>query len=51
MLCAWRTPVKIDGSIRVRTVAPTLGQHNAEIFGRMGLSEQDLETLPAQHLV
>jgi len=34
-----RTPVKIDGSIRVRTVAPELGQH-AEIFGRMGLSEE-----------
>ena len=40
-----RTPVKIDGSIRVPTVAPKLGQHNAEIFGRMGLGEQDIEAL------
>jgi hypothetical protein len=31
-----RTLVKIDGSIRVRTVAPQLGQHNAEIFGQKG---------------
>jgi crotonobetainyl-CoA:carnitine CoA-transferase CaiB-like acyl-CoA transferase len=46
-----RTLVKIDGSIRVRTVAPKLGQHNAEIFGRKGLSEQDIETLQAQCVV
>jgi hypothetical protein len=32
----------------VRTVAPELGQHNAEIFGRKGLSERDIETLQAQ---
>jgi hypothetical protein len=35
----------------VRTVAPTLGQRNAEIFGRMRLSEQDIETLQAQRVV
>jgi crotonobetainyl-CoA:carnitine CoA-transferase CaiB-like acyl-CoA transferase len=46
-----RSPVKIDGRIRVHTVAPWLGQHNAEIFGRMGLSEQDIETLQAQRVV
>jgi len=46
-----RTPVKIDGSIRVRAVAPKLGQHNAEIFDRMRLSEQDIETLQAQRVV
>jgi len=46
-----RTLVKIDGSIRVRTVAPKLGQHNAEIFGRKGLSEQDIETQQAQRVV
>ena len=45
-----RTPVKIDGSIRVRAVAPKLGQHNAEIFDRMRLSEQDIETLQAQRV-
>ena len=42
---------KIDGSIRVRAVAPKLGQHNAEIFDRMRLSEQDIETLQAQRVV
>jgi crotonobetainyl-CoA:carnitine CoA-transferase CaiB-like acyl-CoA transferase len=31
--------------------APKLGQHNAEIFGRKGLSEQDIETLQAQRVV
>jgi crotonobetainyl-CoA:carnitine CoA-transferase CaiB-like acyl-CoA transferase len=46
-----RTPVKIDGSIRVRTVALKVGQHNAEIFGRMGLSEQDIEMLQAYCVV
>ena len=46
-----RSPVKIDGSIRVRTVAPKLGQHNAEIFGRMGLSEQGIESLQDQRVV
>ena len=29
-----RTPIKLGDGIRVRTVAPKLGQHNAEIFGR-----------------
>jgi crotonobetainyl-CoA:carnitine CoA-transferase CaiB-like acyl-CoA transferase len=38
-------------AIRVRAVAPKLGQHNAEIFGRKGLSEQDIETLQAQRVV
>ena len=43
-----RTPVKIDGSIRVRTLAPKLGQHNAEIFGRLGVSEGEMEKLRAR---
>src|SRR6266478_6539820 len=34
-----RTPIKIGEDVRVRTVAPKLGQHNAEIFGRLGVSE------------
>ena len=40
-----RTPVRIGESIRVRTVAPKLGEHNAEIFGRLGVSEAELQKL------
>ena len=40
-----RTPIKIGDSVRVRTVAPKLGQHNAEIFGRLGLSEAKMQRL------
>jgi len=36
-----RTPVKIGEGVRVRNVAPKLGQHNAEIFGRLGVSEAE----------
>src|SRR5271166_3427568 len=43
-----RTPVKIGESVRVRTVAPKLGQHNAEIFGRLGLGEAEMEDLRAR---
>ena len=40
-----RTPVKIGEGVRVRTVAPKLGQHNAEIFGRLGLREAEMQRL------
>jgi hypothetical protein len=43
-----RTPVKIGEGARVRTVAPKLGQHNAEIFGRLGMSEAEMRTLRAR---
>jgi crotonobetainyl-CoA:carnitine CoA-transferase CaiB-like acyl-CoA transferase len=40
-----RTPIKIGESVRVRTVAPKLGQHNAEIFGRLEVSEEQITEL------
>jgi crotonobetainyl-CoA:carnitine CoA-transferase CaiB-like acyl-CoA transferase len=43
-----RTPVKIGEGVRVRTVAPKLGQHNAEIFGQLGLSEKEIKELCAK---
>ena len=44
----FRTPIKIGEGVRVRTVAPKLGQHNAEIFGRLGLTEAKMADLRAQ---
>ncbi len=46
-----RTPIRIGDSIAVRTVAPRLGQHNAEILGRLGASAQDLERLRARGVI
>jgi crotonobetainyl-CoA:carnitine CoA-transferase CaiB-like acyl-CoA transferase len=43
-----RTPVKIGDGVRVGTVAPKLGQHNAEIFRRLGVSKAGVERLRAQ---
>jgi crotonobetainyl-CoA:carnitine CoA-transferase CaiB-like acyl-CoA transferase len=43
-----RIPVRIGEGVRVRTVAPKLGQHNAEIFGRLGVSEIELRKLRAR---
>jgi crotonobetainyl-CoA:carnitine CoA-transferase CaiB-like acyl-CoA transferase len=40
-----RTPIKIADGVRVRTVAPKLGQHNAEIFGRLGVGEAEVNRL------
>jgi crotonobetainyl-CoA:carnitine CoA-transferase CaiB-like acyl-CoA transferase len=40
-----RTPVRIGEGVRVRAVSPKLGQHNAEIFGRLGITEEELKKL------
>ena len=36
-----RTPIRIGEGVQVRNVAPKLGQHNAEIFGWLGVSGGD----------
>jgi crotonobetainyl-CoA:carnitine CoA-transferase CaiB-like acyl-CoA transferase len=33
--------------VQVRSVAPKLGEHNAEIFGRLGVSATELHELHA----
>jgi formyl-CoA transferase len=43
-----RTPVKIGDGVRVRNVAPKLGQHNAEIFRRLGVAEAEMRELRAK---
>lgn len=40
-----RTPIKMGESIAVRNVAPRLGEHNAEVFGSVGASAEDLAKL------
>jgi crotonobetainyl-CoA:carnitine CoA-transferase CaiB-like acyl-CoA transferase len=40
-----RTPIRIGAGQRVHYVVPKLGQHNAEIFGRLGVSEADIGRL------
>jgi crotonobetainyl-CoA:carnitine CoA-transferase CaiB-like acyl-CoA transferase len=37
-----RTPIRMNDDIRVRSVAPRLGEHNAEIFAGLGLSGADI---------
>jgi hypothetical protein len=34
--------------VRVRTVAPKLAQHNAEIFGRLGVTKEQIRELNAR---
>jgi crotonobetainyl-CoA:carnitine CoA-transferase CaiB-like acyl-CoA transferase len=46
-----RTPIKMGESVRVRAVAPKLGQHNAEIFGRLGVTAADLKALRERGVV
>ena len=43
-----RTPIKIGEDVRVRAAAPKLGQHNPEIFARLGVSEAEINQLCAK---
>ena len=46
-----RTPIKIGDSVCVRTAAPKLGEHNAEILRRLGVTEAELKKLRASGVV
>jgi crotonobetainyl-CoA:carnitine CoA-transferase CaiB-like acyl-CoA transferase len=46
-----RTPVKIGEGVCVRSVAPKLGEHNAEIFGWLGVSEAEMKELRARWIL
>ena len=46
-----RTPIRIGDGVRVRTVAPRLGQHNGEIFARLGLREEEIAKLREKGVV
>ena len=46
-----RTPIKIGDSVRVRSVAPKLGEHNAEVFGPLGVNEAEMKTLRTKQVV
>jgi crotonobetainyl-CoA:carnitine CoA-transferase CaiB-like acyl-CoA transferase len=46
-----RTPIKIGNGVRVRAIAPKLGQHNAEVFGALGVAEAALDKLRAKRIL
>lgn len=46
-----RTPIRIGDGVKVRAVAPKLGQHNAEIFGALGVGADELRALAADGVI
>jgi crotonobetainyl-CoA:carnitine CoA-transferase CaiB-like acyl-CoA transferase len=46
-----RTPIRIGVGVRVRTVAPKLGQHNADVFGDLGVSDAQMKELRARGIL
>ena len=46
--CRTSAPLRIGEGMRVRAVAPKLGQDNAEIFGRLGVMEAEIKELRAK---
>jgi len=49
--CRTFAPRQIGQGVRSRAVAHRLGQHNAEISGRLGVSEAEIKRLRAQGVV
>ncbi len=46
-----RTPIRMGDKISVRTVAPRLGEHNAEIFGSLGRDGEKLAELQTKKVI
>ena len=46
-----RTPIKMGTSVWVRRVAPKLGQHNAEVYGVLGVTGEGLAVLKEKGVV
>lgn len=40
-----RTPIRMRSAVAVRRVAPRLGEHNAQVFGALGVDAAELERL------
>jgi crotonobetainyl-CoA:carnitine CoA-transferase CaiB-like acyl-CoA transferase len=40
-----RTPIRMESPLAVRQVAPRLGQHNAQVFGDLGVDDGELQAL------
>jgi crotonobetainyl-CoA:carnitine CoA-transferase CaiB-like acyl-CoA transferase len=46
-----RAPIRVGNGIGVRTVAPKLGEHNAEILARVGVDKVRLADLEAKKII
>ena len=47
-----RTGIKLDGQApSVATPPPTLGQHNREIYGELGIAEPEFQSLQQQGVI
>ena len=46
-----RSPIKIGEDVRVRSVAPKLGQHNDEILGQLGVTEAEMRELRTRRVL